>query len=126
MADLTTAIARQQVTQKTVALEMKWPTNSKSLTVQLEDSLFTDGSCQIVIEGDYQDGRGYVFMASGNGIVAGAKGQRGESPGLTLIHEDFFNGRELIKAKIPVTVKISIVPEKGTPVVGLKTDAEIL
>lgn len=112
---LISVISPRQITRRETSTELRWPTGTNVLIASLDDTLFITGRCQIIIEGDYNDGRGYVFMASGNGIAAGAKSKDGTPPYIKLIEDP---------NRLPVKIRLSISPEAGIPILGLITNAE--
>lgn len=117
---MNTAISPTQLNDIVVSPEMGWPLEGTILIAVLDDSSFNSGVCSIVIEGDY--GQGFTFIASANQILAGSKAKDGSPPGMSIDQDHANTGFGLI----PTKVRFSLIPDEGSPVVGLLTNAEVL
>lgn len=108
-----TVLSKRLLTAKEAGLDIPWDRANPIRTVLLDDAAFVSGTCRIVIECDWGDGRGFVFEMSANGIEAGAKSKFGTAPGIILPFG-------ILPEREPKAVRISVEPEKGsTPVVGV-------
>lgn len=110
-----TVLSKRVLTRREAGLDIPWDRANPIRTVLLDDTGFIIGSCRLIIEVDWGDGRGFVFYQSANGLEAGAKSRFNTPPGIILPFG-------ILMENEPKTTRISIEPEKGTPTVGVVID----
>lgn len=113
-------ITRQPIADKVITEVLRWPSDSDTLDIELDETLFTRGQVKVAIEVSFDR---VAFREVSTDVIESPVTAPREKPEPASIKLGPFKSREVVRN--PTHVRLSMERVMGTaPVCGIRSNAE--